>query len=188
VTDPADPRQPAPPVPQPWAPPAAPPFGTPGYAAPPVYAPPPGYTGPYGAPILPVAAAPQTRRPTLGRVALVVAIVAAVVAPLAVGIATFNVGLGAGSELAQRPLDLDFDWSVMTPVRDWVLIAELSFWVGTALGVWAIVQGIIAVVTARGRRTGIAAVAVAVLGAILFAIALQSGLTAGLTAGSGSGG
>jgi hypothetical protein len=153
-----------------------------------VYAPPPGYTGPYGAPVAPTTAAPGARSSTLGAVALVVAIVAAVVAPLAVGVATFNVGLGAGREIAQRPFDIDFDWSVLTPVRDWVLIAELSFWVGTALGVWAIVQGIIAIVTARGRRTGIAAVAVAVLGAILFAIALQSGLTAGLTAGSGIGG
>ena len=116
------------------------------------------------------------------------AIVAAVVVPLVVGVATFNVGLGAGRELALRPLDADFDWSVLTPVRDWVLVAELSFYVGTALGVWAIVQGIIAIVTDRGRRTGIAAVAVAVLGAILFAIALQSGLTAGLAAGTGIGG
>lgn len=120
--------------------------------------------------------------------ALIAALGAAVLAPIGGAVAAFNIGLGTGQEIALGPMDIDFDWSVLTPVRDWVLLAEISFWTGTVLGVWAIVQGIIAVVTHRGRRAGIAAVAVAVLGAIIFGAAVQGFLTLGFASGSGIGG
>jgi hypothetical protein len=121
-------------------------------------------------------------------VALIAALGAAVLAPIGGAIAAFNIGVGTGREIALRPMDIDFDWSILSPVRDWVLLGEISFWVGTVLGIWAVAQGIIAIVTRRGRGAGIAAVVVGALGVVVFAIAVQAFLTAGLAAGSGVGG
>ncbi len=195
MSDPLDRAPAAPPIPhgQQWAAPSVPPFGTPaGPAVHPAYAPPPGYTGPYvtapHAPAGSIGAAHAARSSRLGVVALIAALGAAVLAPLAVAIAAFNIGIGAGREIALGPMDVDFDWSVLTPVRDWVLLGEIAFWVGTVLGVWAIVQGIVAIVTGRGRRAGIAAVVIGALGAVIFAVTLQGFLAAGFGAGSGIGG
>jgi len=199
-----------------WAPPGAAPFGTPtseapapghqgaaaatpqGWATPPAgaYAPPPGYAPPAGYPVAPAAPsaiaygapAPVKRSGALGIVALALALVATIGASLTAAIASFNIGLGAGREISSRPFIGDFDWSVLTPVRDWVLMGEVSFWVGTAIGVWALVQGIIAVVKGRGRGAGIAAVVIAALGPIAFGAVVQGFLTAGLAAGTGIGG
>ncbi|MFF2488221.1 hypothetical protein ACFVSU_17585 [Microbacterium sp. NPDC058062] len=199
-----------------WAPPGAAPFGAPtseapapgypgaaaatpqGWATPPAgaYAPPPGYAPPAGYPVAPAAAsaiaygapAPGKRSSALGFVALALALVATIGASLFAAIASFNIGLGAGREISSRPFTGDFDWSVLTPVRDWVLMGEVSFWVGTAIGVWALVQGIIAVVKGRGRGAGIAAVVIAALGPIAFGAVVQGFLTAGLAAGTGIGG
>jgi len=124
----------------------------------------------------------------LGFVALGLALVATVGASLLAAIASYSIGLGAGREVVARPFEGDFDWAILTPVRDWVLLGEISFWAGTVLGVWALVQGIIAVVTARGRGAGIAAVIIAALGPIAFAAVVQGFLTAGLAAGTGIGG
>jgi hypothetical protein len=196
-----------------WTPPAAPPFGPPagadaagqaaggpqgvppGWSAPPAgaYGPPPGYAPPVGYAVAPGAAAPAYGSPparrssALGVVALVLALVATVGASILGAIASYRIGLGAGREITARTFDTDFDWSILTPVRDWVLLGEVSFWVGTALGVWALVQGIVAIVTARGRGAGIAAVIVAALGPIVFGAVVQGFLTAGLAAGTGIG-
>ncbi|MEV4688891.1 hypothetical protein [Microbacterium sp. LWH3-1.2] len=191
-----------------WAAPGAAPFGTPvgasptpglpdaspGWAAPPAgaYAPPAGYAAPAGYGVAPTAAygapAPAKRSGALGIVALALALLATIGASLSAAIASFNIGLGAGRQISSRPFTGDFDWSVLTPVRDWVLMGEVSFWVGTAIGVWALVQGIIAVVKGRGRGAGIAAVVIAVLGPIAFGAVVQGFLTAGLAAGTGIGG
>ena len=211
---PAPQNPPAPPAA--WAPPSAAPFGTPtsegpapghpgaaagippGWSAPPAgaYAPPPGYAPPAGYPVAPAAvggaaygaAAPAKRSGVLGMTALVLALVATVGASLVGAIASFNIGLGAGREISSRAFTGDFDWGVLTPVRDWVLLGEVSFWVGTALGVWALIQGIVAIVTSRGRGAGIAAVVIAALGPIAFGAVVQGLLTAGLAAGTGIGG
>lgn len=217
MSDPAQPPTPpaTPPAqPQTWAAPGAAPFGPPagapagapvpnaaqppaGWPAPPAgaYAPPPGYAAPVGyaapgATSAPAfgAAPPAKRSATLGIIALVVAIVATAGASIFAAIASFSIGLGAGKGIATRPIDADFDWSILTPVRDWVLLGEVSFWVGTALGVWALIQGVIAIVTARGRGAGIAAVVVAALGPVAFGAVVQGFLTAGLAAGTGIGG
>jgi hypothetical protein len=188
------PEAPVPAAPQ-WAAPAAPPFGAPtGPPVHPAYAPPPGYTGQYLAGASPRGgasgavnrAAARGSRP--GVVALMAALGAAVLAPIGAAIAAFNIGIGAGREIALRPIDIDFDWSILTPVREWVLLAEMSFWVGTVLGTWAIVQGIVAIVTRRGRGAGIAAVVIGALGVIVFAVALQGFLTVGLAAAGSIGG
>lgn len=125
---------------------------------------------------------------SLGIVALLAAVAAALCAPIIAGIAAFNVGLGAGREIALRSLTADFDWSVLAPVRDWVLVGELAFWAGTAVGLWALIQGIVAIVKNRGRGAGIAAVVIAALGPILFGVAVQLAIGAGLAAGRGIGG
>lgn len=165
----------------------APPPGSyvlpPGYVPGAQYAPPPGYAPPvgYGAP------APRSSA-VLGIVALCAAIGAAVVASLVGAIAGFNIGLGVGTEFAAGPMDTDFDWSILSPVRGWVLLGEIAFWSGTVLGVWALVQGIIAIVKNSGRGAGIAAVVIATLGPVIFAIGVQVCLAAGIAAGTSVGG
>lgn len=180
----------------------------PGYAPPHGYAPPPGYAPPAGyAPLVgsgptvtgvpaaasgyPLAVAPDAgarRSKALGVVALVLALVAAVGASIFAALASFNIGLGTGREIAMRALDADFDWSILSPVRDWVLLGEVSFWAGTVLGITALVLGIVAIGTRRGRGVGIAAVVIAALGPVVFGGVVQAFLTAGFTAGSGLGG
>ena len=197
----------------PWAPPGAAPFGAPagppaphggqgargavyappaGYAPPPAYAPGPVVASPPGAasghPPAAVANAGARRAGALGVVALVLALLAAVGASVLAAFASFQIGLGTGREIAMRALDADFDWSILTPVRDWVLLGEISFWAGTVLGIAALVLGIIAIVTRRGRGAGIAAVVIAVLGPVAFGVVVQGFLTAGFTAGSSVGG
>ena len=146
--------------------------------------PPQGY-GPYTPPPPP---APASEGSGLGVVAMVLAVIAVLGATVIGSIAAYNIGLGTGREIALRPMDIDFDWSVLTPVRDWVLLGEIAFWGGTVLGIWAIVQGIIAIVKNRGRGWAIAAVVVAVIGPIAFGVGVQAFLTAGFAAGASIGG
>ncbi len=177
------------------------PYGPPpGYGPPaapnspaPAYAPPAGYVRPaqgYG-PYVPQQTAfpPQSAPPApggagLGVIAFVLALIAAVGASIAGAVAAFNVGRGTGREIALQPTSTDFDWSLLAPVREWVLFGEIAFWVGTVLGTWALVQGIVATVKNRGRGWGIAAIVVAVLGPMAFAIGLQAFAVLGLAAGA----
>lgn len=184
-----------------WVPPSAPPFGmpvappphasaSPGVSGPPIeYAPPVGYAiAPWpGMPVSP-ASTPTRRSPAVGLIALALALLATVGASIVGAIASFAVGLGAGRGITERAFTADFDWSILTPVRDQVLLGEVAFWTGTAFGLWALVQGIVAIVTARGRGAGIAAVVIAALGPIVFGAVVEGFLTAGLTAGTGVGG
>jgi len=155
------------------------------YAPPPGYAPPPQGYGPY-VPTRP--AASPARGSGLGIVAFALAVIAAIGATVLGSLAGFNIGQGAGREIALQPMSVDFDWSILTPVREWVLWGELAFWAGTILGTWAIVQGIVAIVKDRGRGWGIAAVVVAVIGPVAFAIGVQTFLVAGFTSGASVGG
>jgi hypothetical protein len=167
-----------------YAPPA-------GYGQPTAYAPPAGYARPpqgYG-PFTPHSSPPVSRGGAgLGIVALVLAVVTTLTATVLGSYASYFIGMGAGSEIAMRPVSVDFDWSILTPVRGWVLLGELAFWCGTVLGVWALAQGIVATVKNRGRGWGIAAIVVAIVGPIAFAIGVQVFLTAGFAAGASIGG
>jgi hypothetical protein len=118
----------------------------------------------------------------------VLAVLAAVGATIVGSYAGYGIGLGTAREVMIDPTDLDFDWSILTPVRGWVLLGELAFWAGTILGIWAIVQGIVAIVKNRGRGWGIAAVVVAAIGPIVFATGVQALLAAGFASGASIGG
>lgn len=157
----------------------------PAYAPPVGYVAPAGFPAPYASPGVPPPVSPSFGEPApprssrLGVIALVAALAATVLVPIVATVAA--VGIGAG--LATQNLFLDEwtggDLSVLTPVRDWVLLGEIAFWAGTLLGIWAIVQGIIAIVRRAGRVPGIVAVVVAAIGPVVFALAVQLALTIG---------
>jgi len=118
--------------------------------------------------------------PALGRVALALALVATVGASIALAIALGAIAAGVGPRL--QTIAPTSGLEVLTPVRDWVLVAELAAWAGTALGVWALVQGIVATVRRRGRGPGIAAIVIAAVGPAVAAGAALLGLVVGLSA------
>lgn len=150
------------------------------------------YVAPYAVPRPPSAGIqppePAAKGRTLGIGALALALLAAVGASAVGAASAWQLGFTAGRGSASAPLDADFDWSVLAPVREWALAGEVSLWVGTALGIAAIVTGIIALVTQRGRVPGMIAVVVAALGPIVFFAAVATTLSAALSAGSGVGG
>lgn len=188
----SDPSAPNPSASAPGAPVFAPP-GTSGYIAPAGYPAPAGYVPPYvlpgaGAGAVQSPFAPDPRSSTMGLIALFAALVAAIVAPIVAAVAGFNIGVGTGREIALLPSSTEFDWSVLSPVRDWVLLGEIAFWSGTLLGLGALIQGIAAIVVKAGRVQGIVAVVLAAIGPILFGVALQVALVAGFAAGASIGG
>jgi hypothetical protein len=126
----------------------------------------------------PVIAPPAARGPAIGLVAFLLGLGATVIAPIVAGIAAYTVGLGMRGDVLD-PTDLSFDWSAFSPVREWVLAGEIAFWSSTVLGIWALVQGIVAISRARGRGWGIAAVVLALLGPIVFFTVLWTSLLLG---------
>lgn len=173
---------PAPPAPPTYAPaPPAPQAGAPAYPA----APPGAYQVPVGGY---AASAGSYQAPTqegkksglLGVLALVLSLVAAVVTPIVAGVSGFEIGRRIPGGLDAT--DSDF-LSVLSPARDQVLWAELSFWTGTALGIAAIVIGILAIRKKQARGAGIAALVVAVLGPVFFWVVLLVALSTGTAAG-----
>jgi hypothetical protein len=172
-----DPQQPVTPAPHPPSAATAPPVAP--YSGP--------YAAPYVAPVHPQYAAaitsPARRSNTLGIVAVIAAGLAALT-PITAALAAARIGAGTAAQLAGLPLRSDLDLHILTPVRDWVLLGELSFWAGTALGIWALVQGIVAIARKRGRVAGVVAVVVAVLAPVVFALAAFLAFSAGVqTAG-----
>ena len=167
--------------------PAQPPYGPPpGYAQPgtvaPAYAQPGAYAQPVGygqQPVEPAAAAaPAASRASLGVIAFVLSLVAAVGTSLVVALATWQIG--SGSQVFPALIgDVPFNWGMLSPVRGWVLTGEIAFWTGTILGIAALVVGIIAIVKNRSRVFAIIAVVIAVLGPTVFFVALQAALVAG---------
>jgi hypothetical protein len=168
---------PAPQYVPPGAGPASPYGVAPGTFAAPYTAPAPGSFP--GAPV---------ERPSgaLGLVALLLALAALLVPSIVAGIAGFQVGVGVGQQAPTAYLDTDFDLSLLSPVRDTVLVGEIAFWGGTVLGVWALVQGIVATVRGRNRGAGIGAIVVALVAAVAFAVVATFAFTAGVGFGAAS--
>ncbi|MDX2375831.1 hypothetical protein M4I32_03345 [Microbacterium sp. LRZ72] len=135
------------------------------------------------------AAGPPSGRPKrgLGVTALVVALVTLIVSPTLAAVAAFAIGDElATSAVFVSPAAMQ-DLSFLAPVRGWVLLAELAFWGGTVLGIWAIAQGVVAIVRNRGRGAGIGAVVVAVLAALAFGLATYLALAVGVAMSGGAG-
>ncbi len=137
-----------------------------------------GYSAPAGAYTVPDAA-PRASG-FLGILALIFAIVAAVVTPIIAGVAGFEIGRRLPEGISTTSDDV---LSVLSPARDQVLWAELSFWTGTILGIAAIVIGIIAIRRKQGRGAGIAALVVAVVAPMIFFVVLSVAFSTGGAAG-----
>ena len=183
VPPPAAPASPAPAYPAAPAYPSAP--AAPGYSSAPAaqyQAPPGAYQVPVGGYAAPVGeySAPEAtprRSPLLGVLALIFSLVAAVVTPIVVGVASYEIGrrIPEAMSRAEEFSSLAF----LSPARDQVLWAELSFWTGTILGIAAIVIGIMAIVRKQGRGQGIAALIVAVVAPVIFSVVVIAALSAG---------
>lgn len=109
------------------------------------------------------------------------ALIAAIATPILAGFAGFEIGLGvpgSATQIMANPESLAF----LSPVREQVLWAEIAFWTGTALGIIALVTGIIAIARRRGRGFGIAGVVVSVIAPVIFFTVLSVALTLGVSA------
>lgn len=143
------------------------------------------YAAPYTAPTdarYAGVVAPRAKRttPRLGRVALVLAIGAFVVAAVPLWFAGFASGAAIGESAF---LDNGvWTWSILSPARELVAVGEVGFWVGTAVGVWAFVQAIVAVRARRGRTPAVWAIVAAAVSPILLAVLTGAALTLGISA------
>ena len=137
-------------------------------AAPAPQAPPGAALGPaggYAAPFAPDATATPTAS-GLGLTALILSLLTTVGASLAGGWAAFEIGRGIADVDRLSSINGSL-LRLLSPVRDIVLWAEISFWAGTLLGITAFVLGIVATVRRNGRPMAIAAI---VLAAIVLAV------------------
>ena len=193
---------PAPGVPAAWpAPPAAGADGAGGYVqtvpgAPPVAygVPPMPYGAPQGAAGYAPPPAPRPAAPAGSRLLGILALVLAGVGVFGATLLSAATGFAASAGAARHAIGLSPDQldtlsqgqllSLLSPVRDLVLWAEIGFWTGTALGVAALVMGIIAIVTRRGRGFGIAAVIVAAVGPVIYGTIVAFAALAGMGAGA----
>lgn len=180
---------PVPPAPAYGAAPVPPVPPAPGYAGAAVAAPQAAPPGAYQVPVggYPVAAGtyavpqPTERRSgMLGLLALIFALVAGVVSPIVVGFAAFEIGRRIPQGI--DTVDPDF-LSILSPARDQVLRAEISFWTGLVLGIAAIVIAILAIKRRQGRGTGIAALVITVLAPIIYFAVLIVAFSIGSAAG-----
>ncbi|MGO1630061.1 hypothetical protein [Microbacterium sp.] len=144
-----------------------------------------GYAAPYQPPVdsryAPVVAPrPKRTTPRLGRVALVLAIGAFVLAAVPLWFAGHSAGRAIG---VSAFLDSGvWTWAVLAPARPLIIIGEIGFWLGSALGVWALIQGIVALRTQRGRAPAVWAIVVAAASPILLAALTSAALAVGVAA------
>ncbi|WP_433674415.1 DUF4064 domain-containing protein [Microbacterium gorillae] len=120
------------------------------------------------------------RPSTLGTVALILGLIAALGAPIAAGIAAVRIS-PAFLELAASGADPTASLAWLAPVAGWELLAESAFYVGTVLGIIAIVLGFVAAAQRRGRGRGIWAIVLGFLGLPVFCGAVFLGLVVGAT-------
>lgn len=126
---------------------------------------------------------PRRGRP-LGTWALLLSVMGTVLASAIGGFAAYRSARGAAPGLGSMSTATGFDWRVLTPVRDLVLLAEVSFWAGTVVGIAAFVLGIVAVSRRAATGAGVAAIVLSVLGPFVFGglavVAVIAGVSAGL--------
>lgn len=193
--------QPAPQLTQPL-PPYAQPAPQPTRPLPPYAQPAPLHTQPSSAPLptgtatpsrsgIPGAPADAATRPAmLGILALSLALAAVTISIVLSGATGFAAAEGAMrhaigispsglEDLSEQQL-----LSLLSPVRGLVLWAEIGYWIGTALGLAALVTGIAAIATRRGRAQGIAAVVIAAVGPFVFTVVVGICVLTGIGAGA----
>jgi hypothetical protein len=140
---------------------AAPMVAAPSAVAPSGYEPPPGY-------VLTPAVRPA-RPKTLGLVAFTIAVIV-FVATIVVSIV---IGIGAIPFTVQNSggFHYNLDVNSSNPTEAALGVAGLlQVGLGTAFGIWALVQGIVAVAQRRGRAYGVIAIVLAALGPIVTAV------------------
>ena len=169
----------------PFGTPPPPPPAQPGPPAPPTGAygvPIGGYPAPAGGYMVPYVEPPVSRM--TGVIALALSVIAAIIVPL-VG-AVFAYQIGALLPFTEIGVDSTFqdDLAMLAPARMQVLWAEIIFWIGTALGIAALVIGIIATAKRRGRGLGITAIVIAAIGPIIFFVAISMALGVGAAVGA----
>lgn len=180
---PPAPYNPAPPIPPaPGGHAVQPPYPQPVYQSPPgaYTAPVGGYSAPAGAYQPPQPASPKS--PVLGVIAFIASLVAAVVMPILAGVAAYQIGFQLPAIMSEVDTAAS-DLSILSPVRDQVLMGEIGFWIGTLLGIVAIVVGIVAIARRQGRAWGIVALIIGVLGPVIFFTVISITVTAGAGAG-----
>ncbi len=142
----------------------------------------PVFTAPHVAPPVGTLLAPvptKRRGRPLGTWALLLAVIAGVLASAVAGFVAFRIARGAGPGLlAAGPSTIDL--RVLSPVRDLVLVGEITFWTATVIGVAAVAMGIVATVRGSARGAGIAAIVIGVLGPVLFGIFVALALVGGI--------
>lgn len=149
-----------------------------------------GYPPGASPPLVPRALTPPPRSARLGVIALILALVAAIAATALSAVNAFSAAARAmanGIEISPDGLENLSDsqlLALLSPVRGLVLWAEIGLWVGTLLGIWALVQGIVAIATRRGRGPGIAAVVVAAVGPVIFALFVGFAIATGIAVGA----
>ncbi|MGW9114388.1 hypothetical protein [Microbacterium sp. NPDC055683] len=138
----------------------------------------------YGTMLAAPQAAPASK--AAGRVALLLSLLSLIGGAVVLAVCLFLVGVQSErSGFLETAAAEDPDWTLLAPVRDAVMTAEITWWVATALGIWALVQGIVAIARRRGRGAGIAAVVIAVLAPIVVGTIAFIGFAAGLAGGTG---
>jgi hypothetical protein len=145
-----------------------------------VQAPPPAVPAPFVVPGTDVAATPPpARSPRLGRVAMIAGL-----GVFAVSIITsIIVGAVGGPYAEHTSHGIQFAFYLGDPnaVKSALgLVIGLQVPLGTLVGIWAIVQGIVAAATKRGRRFGVIAIVFAALapGLSLVAFFVSLGIAA----------
>lgn len=171
--------------------PADPYAQNPGYAQNPAYTPAPqaappgayqvpvgGYPAASGAYSVPdTAPAPSG---TFAVLAFVLGIVAAVVVPIIAGVFGAQIGARIPSGIDTN----DPSWiQALSPAREQVLWAEVSFWTGTVLGIAAIVFGILSIRRKTRRALGIIGLVLAVLGPVVYWFVLIISISVGIATG-----
>jgi hypothetical protein len=137
------------------------------------------------------AAQPANPRPkgprTLGLVAFIVAVIAVLAGTLITYAAMYSVG-GIGhyvdiAQLVKTGKSIDASSApagarrIVAAANDWALIGFAAW---AILGVWAVIQGIVAIVRRRGRAWGVAAVIIAPVGYVIVQVGYYFGIAAGL--------
>ena len=158
----------------------------PGAPAPVYQAPPGAFAGPAGGYLVPPAPGGTPHPgPALGRVALILALIATVALTAVGAVLAGQIAQGASSTVTVSSFESG-SLAFLTPVRDLVLWFEITGWTATALGIWALVQGIVAIVKRRGRGAAIAAVVIAVLGPFVYLGVAYAAVLFGAMAGLGA--